>query len=38
VVARALHGFLYIGGVKVARSAAYLTGLGATLAIYSRLL
>lgn len=37
VVARALHGLLYIGGVKGVRSLAHVVGLGATLVILSRL-
>lgn len=37
VVARALHGLLYVAGITKIRSAAYLVGLGATLVIFSRL-
>ena len=38
VVARALHALLYLGAVQGLRSAAYLTGLAATLVVFSRLL
>lgn len=37
VFARLAHGLLYVLGVTKIRSAAYLVGLGATLAIFSRL-
>ncbi|MCW5833249.1 MAG: MAPEG family protein [Labilithrix sp.] len=37
VLARGLHGLLYLGGVKGLRSVAHIVGLGATLVILSRL-
>lgn len=37
VVARVIHALLYIGGIKGARSLAFLVGLAATLTIFTRL-
>ena len=37
VCARIAHGLLYVFGITKIRSAAYLVGLGATIAILSRL-
>ena len=37
VVARIIHGLLYVGGVTRIRSAAYLAGLIATFTIFTRL-
>lgn len=38
VIARVAHGLIYIAGMTKIRSAAYLFGLAATFAIFSRLL
>lgn len=38
VVARVVHGLVYIAGLTGIRSAAFLVGLGATFAIYASLL
>lgn len=38
VVARAAHAAFYVGGITRVRSLAYVVGLGATMALYARLL